>query len=81
MFRDTFAVEMLRAGVPIDQFLVLLGHKRVKITEKHCEPWVRARQGQLEQSVQAAWRRQGNGERKEASLRGLLLDEGTHRFD
>jgi integrase/recombinase XerD len=68
MFRDTFAVEMLLAGVPIDQVSVLLGHKSVKITEKHYAPWVRARQDQLEQSVQAAWRRQGNGERKEASV-------------
>jgi integrase/recombinase XerD len=67
MFRDTFAVEMLLAGVPIDQVSVLLGHKSVKITEKHYAPWVRARQDQLEQNVQAAWRRQGNGERKEAS--------------
>jgi integrase len=58
---------MLLAGVPIDQVSVLLGHKSVKITEKHYAPWVRARQDQLEQNVQAAWRRQGNGERKEAS--------------
>jgi integrase len=26
MFRDTFAVEMLLAGVPIDQVSILLGH-------------------------------------------------------
>ncbi len=34
MFRDTFAVEMLLAGVPIDQVSLLLGHASVKITEK-----------------------------------------------
>jgi integrase len=55
MFRDTFAVEMLLAGVPIDQVSILLGHKSVKITERHYSPWVRARQDQLEKSVQAAW--------------------------
>jgi integrase/recombinase XerD len=47
MFRDTFAVEMLLAGVPIDQVSILLGHKSVKITEKHYAPWVKARQDQL----------------------------------
>ena len=34
MFRDTFAVEMLLAGVPIDQVSLLLGHASVKITEE-----------------------------------------------
>lgn len=55
MFRDTFAVEMLLAGVPIDQVSILLGHSSVKITEKHYSPWVRARQEQLEASVRKAW--------------------------
>jgi integrase len=55
MFRDTFAVEMLLAGVPLDQVSILLGHSSVRITEKHYSPWVRARQDQLEKSVQAAW--------------------------
>lgn len=55
MFRDTFAVEMLLAGVPLEQVSMLLGHKSVKITEKHYAPWVRARQEQLEQNVRKAW--------------------------
>jgi integrase/recombinase XerD len=55
MFRDTFAVEMLLAGVPIDQVSILLGHASVKITEKHYSPWVKARQLQLQQSVRNAW--------------------------
>lgn len=55
MFRDTFAVEMLLAGVPLEQVSVLLGHKSVKITEKHYAPWVKARQEQLEQNVRKAW--------------------------
>jgi integrase/recombinase XerD len=61
MFRDTFAIELLPAGVPIDQVSVLLGHKSVKITEKHYSPWVKARQDQLEKSVQAAWPQADNG--------------------
>jgi integrase/recombinase XerD len=55
MFRDTFAVEMLLAGVPIDQVSILLGHASVRVTEKHYSPWVRARQDQVEKSVQSAW--------------------------
>jgi integrase len=55
MFRDTFAVEMMLAGVPLEQVSVLLGHKSVKITEKHYAPWVKARQKQLEQNVRKAW--------------------------
>jgi integrase/recombinase XerD len=62
MFRDTFAVELLLAGVPIDQVSVLLGHRSVKITEKHYAPWVKARQNQLENAVQMAWRREGSPE-------------------
>jgi integrase/recombinase XerD len=64
MFRDTFAIELLLAGVPIDQVSVLLGHKSVKITEKHYAPWVKACQDQLEKSVRAAWR---NGDKESAA--------------
>ena len=55
MLRDTFAVEMLVAGVALDQVSILLGHSSVKITEKHYAPWVKARQQQLEDSVRKAW--------------------------
>ena len=34
-FRDTFAVELLLAGVPIERVSILLGHQSVRITEKH----------------------------------------------
>lgn len=54
-FRDTFAVELLLKGVPIEQVSVLLGHSSLKITEKHYSPWVKARQDQLEQSVRLTW--------------------------
>lgn len=56
MFRDTFAVEMLLAGVPIDQVSILLGHSSVKITERHYAPFVKARQVQLQKSVRNAWK-------------------------
>ena len=56
MFRDTFAVEMLLAGVPIDQVSLLLGHASVKITEKSYSPFVKARQVELQESVRNAWK-------------------------
>lgn len=54
-FRDTFAVELLLAGVAIDQVSVLLGHSSVKITERSYAPWVKARQEQLEAAVTKTW--------------------------
>ena len=55
MFRDTFAVELLLAGVPLDQVSLLLGHSSIKVTERHYSPFVKARQEQLEASAQRAW--------------------------
>ncbi len=55
MFRDTFAVELLNRGVPIDRVSLLLGHSSVKITEKHYAPFVRERQQQLEHYARLAW--------------------------
>lgn len=68
MFRDTFAVEMLLAEVPIDQVSTLLGHSSVKVTERHYSPFVRARQLQLQQSVRQAWKVGDVAERLPASL-------------
>jgi integrase len=55
MFRDTFAVELLLAGVPVDQVSMLLGHRSIRMTEKHYLPWVKARQDRLTASVRRAW--------------------------
>ncbi len=54
-FRDTFAIELLLAGVHLDQVSILLGHSSVKITEKSYAPWVKARQEQLEVAVMKTW--------------------------
>ena len=54
-FRDTFAVELLLKGVPIDQLAILLGHSSLTVTEKHYSPWVKTRQEQLEAAVRKTW--------------------------
>jgi integrase len=54
-FRDTFAVELLLAGVPLERVSVLLSHQSIRITERHYSPWVRSRQDQLEQDLRRAW--------------------------
>lgn len=40
-FRDTFAVELILAGVPLERVSVLLGNTSIKITKRHYAPWVR----------------------------------------
>jgi len=54
-FRDTFSVELLLAGVPIERVSILLGHSSVRITERHYNPWVLSRQEQLEADLRQAW--------------------------
>jgi integrase/recombinase XerD len=54
-FRDTFAIELLLAGVPLERVSILLGHSSLKITEKHYAPWVRERQEQAEADVKRTW--------------------------
>jgi integrase len=56
-FRDTFSVELLLAGVPIEQVAVALGHSNINVTQEHYNPWVRDRQLQLEAGFQRAWNR------------------------
>jgi len=55
MFRDTFAVDLLQKGVPIETVAVLLKHSSIRITEKHYSPWVKSRQENLETQVKKTW--------------------------
>lgn len=54
-FRDTFAVELLLTGVPLDRVPVLFGQQSIRVTERHDAPWTRSRQEQLEADLQRAW--------------------------
>jgi len=54
-FRDTFSIALLQSGVPLDRVSILLGHRNIRITEKHYSAWVRERQEQLESDLQRAW--------------------------
>ena len=54
-FRHTFAVELLKKGVPMEEVSVLLGHSSVRITERHYASWVQARQEILKSHVAKTW--------------------------
>lgn len=56
-FRDTYATELLLAGVPMDRVSVLLGHQSIRVTERHYAPWTRSRQEQIEADLTRAWSR------------------------
>jgi integrase len=59
MLRDTFAVELLLAGVSLEDVSRLLTHKSVRITERYYASCIKARQVQLEDKLVAAMRRMG----------------------
>lgn len=53
--RDTFAVGLLRKGVPLEEVSKLLGHTSIKTTEKSYAPWVESRQNRLDDLVVGTW--------------------------
>lgn len=59
MLRDTFAVELLLAGVPLEKVSKLLTHSSVTMTEKYYAPWVKKRQEQLHDELNEALSKMG----------------------
>lgn len=59
MLRDTFAVEMLLAGIPLEKVSKLLAHESVTMTERYYAKWTESRKQQLENEVIEAMRRMG----------------------
>jgi integrase/recombinase XerD len=53
--RDTFAVDLLTKGVPLEDVSRLLGHDSIVTTEKHYSKWVKGRQDRLTNLVTATW--------------------------
>ena len=52
--RDTFAVELLNAGVSMEDVSALLGHSDVATTERYYAPWDRRRRERLNRIVREA---------------------------
>ncbi len=59
MLRDTFAVEMLLAGMELAKVSKLLTHESVATTERYYAKWTRARRQQLEDEAMLAMQRMG----------------------
>lgn len=53
--RDTFAVDLLTKGVPLEEVSKLLGHNSIRTTEKHYAKWVAGRQARLKSLVVGTW--------------------------
>lgn len=53
--RDTFAVDLLEKGVPLEEVSKLLGHESIKTTERHYAKWVKGRQDRLVDLVTGTW--------------------------
>jgi integrase len=53
--RDTFAVDLLEKGVPLEEVSKLLGHTSIRTTEKSYAKWVKGRQDRLDSLVVGTW--------------------------
>ena len=54
-FRHTFAARLLEKGVSMENLSKLLGHRTIRVTEKHYASFGKGRQKHLEDVVRKAW--------------------------
>lgn len=59
-FRHTFAKNLLVNEVPLETVSLLLGHKKIAITEKHYARFVPERQALIETQIKKTWARRGH---------------------
>ena len=62
--RDTFAVDLLEKGVPLEEVSKLLGHTSIKTTEKHYSAWIKGRQDRLDSLVIGTWAAPAKGRKR-----------------
>jgi integrase len=62
-FRHTFAKNLLLSEVPLETVSLLLGHKKLAITEKHYARYVPERQALVEVQVRKSWARSGHSKK------------------
>lgn len=53
--RDTFAVDLLEKGVPMEEVSRLLGHTSIRTTERSYAKWSKGRQDRVDSLVSATW--------------------------
>lgn len=58
--RDTFAVDLLQKGVPLEEVSKALGHESIKTTERSYAKWVKGRQDRLTALVAGTWTEKGS---------------------
>lgn len=84
--RDTFAVDLLQKGVPLEEVSKLLGHSSIKTTEKSYAQWVKGRQDRLNKLVRLEGRGLKEGSRPrprpgDAPLLWILWGNSWHRIE
>jgi integrase/recombinase XerD len=65
--RDTFAVDLLEKGVPMEEVSRLLGHTSIRTTEKSYAKWSKGRQDRVDALVIGTWATRAKQPRKRAA--------------
>lgn len=76
-FRNTFAKEMLEAGLSIDQVAMLLADSPATVYE-HYHKWVPDLQATLDRAVRASWDRDGDADKKCPTCGRELGESASH---